>query len=407
MQMETKSEKDVIVIGCGLSGLSVAAALRAYHVDDFFVLEQGAQVGAFWAGNYDRIRLHSAFHDLPHDGGARSKYGIFLERDELLTYLREYAMYHRLDQHLHLDERVVRVRRRGGRWEVESEHGTYVARFVAVATSAYSVPVVPEIPGRAVFQGTCIHSREYRNSEPFRGKRVLVVGNGNSAAEIALDLAEGGATEVRMLSRGPRHVIPLRFMARVVRVLRFLRIDFTDRAFDRDHRLTKVNPGFRRNLRRRDAMLSPLCVDLSRYGIRKPEEGPVTEMLLKGRVPVFDVGAIPLIRRGSIGIIDGNVRPLQRLTATGLRLGDSEEQCDAVILATGFKAALAFLDEPERLLAWDDDRGQLLPITNGRCRSAVEPTLFFPGFDLSAIGGFGLGRWGWEIGQAIASEQIA
>jgi hypothetical protein len=73
-----------------------------------------------------------------------------------------------------------------------------------------------------------------------------------------------------------------------------------------------------------------------------------------------------------------------------------------VILATRFRASLDFLDEPERLLAPDEDRGLVLPFTDGRCRSAIEPTLFFPGFDLSAIGGFSLGRWGWEIGRIIA-----
>jgi hypothetical protein len=122
-------------------------------------------------------------------------------------------------------------------------------------------------------------------------------------------------------------------------------------------------------------------------------------MLVRGRVPVFDQGAIPLISSGAIGIIDGNVQPIRGLTAAGVRFAAGEERFDAVILATGFKAALDFLDEPGRLLASDDDRAQLLPITDGRCRSTLEPTLFLPGFDLSAIGGFGLGRWGWEIGQ--------
>lgn len=400
--MSAVCEKDVIVVGCGFAGLSLAAALRAHGVDDFRVLEQGPVIGAFWAGNYDRIRLHSAFHDLPQDGGARRKYGIFLTRDELLSYFRDYAAYHRLAAHLNLNERVLRARRHGSRWLVETEHGTYSARYLAVATSASSVPVVPDIPGTATFRGPCIHSRSYRNAGPFRGRRVLIVGNGNSAAEIALDLVEGGAAHVGIWSRGPRHFIPLRSLARVVRLLRFLRLDFTDRAFDRDHRLTKVKPTFRSNLRRRDVMLSPLCTDLTRFGIRKPADGPATEMMVKGRVAVFDQGAIPLIRSGTIRIIDGNVRPIRALTAGGVRFGDGEEPFDAVILATGFRASLDFLDEPERLLARDDDRGQVLPITDGRCRSAVEPTLFFPGFDLSAIGGFSLGRWGWEIGRTLA-----
>lgn len=184
-------EKDVIIVGCRFAGLSLAAALRAHGVDDFSVLEQGPVVGAFWAGNYDRIRLHSAFHDLPHDGGARQRYGIFLARDELLAYFRDYAAHHRLSAHVQMNECVLRARRQGSRWRVETWHGTYSARYLAVATSANSVPVVPDIPGTGTFRGRCIHSRSHRNARQFRGRRVLIVGNGNSAAEIALDLVEG------------------------------------------------------------------------------------------------------------------------------------------------------------------------------------------------------------------------
>jgi indole-3-pyruvate monooxygenase len=403
--MSARVEKQVVVIGCGFAGLSLAAALRAHGLDDFAVLEQGPTIGAFWAGNYDRIRLHSAFHDLPRDGGARRRYGTFLHRDELLSYFRDYAAYHGLGPQIRLSERVYRVRRRGWWWRLETERGSYAARYLAVATSASSVPYVPSIPGRERFQGRCLHSREYRNPLPFRGNRVLVVGNGNSAAEIAMDLAEGGASSVDLWSRGPRHFIPLRTMERVVKMLRFLKLDFTDRTFDRDHHLTKVNPAFRSNLRRRDVMLSGLCVDLSRFGIRRPADGPITEMLVRGRVPVFDQGTIPLIESGAVRVIDGNSRPIDAFASDGVRFDDGLERYDAVILATGFRAALDFLDEPDRLLAWDDDRRQVLPITDGRCRSAVEPTLYFPGFDLSAAGGFGLGRWGWEIGRKIAMDQ--
>jgi cation diffusion facilitator CzcD-associated flavoprotein CzcO len=402
--MPNGHEHDVVVIGGGFAGLSLGAALRVFGVRDFVIFEQGDDVGAFWAAHYDRIRLHSAFHDLPHDGGARRKYGIFLTRDELLGYFRAYVSHNDLAPHLRLGERVVRLRGRDERWEVEHERGACAAHYVAVATSANGVPVIPQLPGSETFGGRCLHSAEYRNAQPFRGDRVLVVGNGNSAVEIALDLVEGGAAEVRMWSRGPRHFIPLATMARIVRVLRFLRLDFTDRAFDRDHRLTKVDPEFRANLRRRDRMLAPLCTDLSRYGIRRPKDGPISEMLMKGRVPVFDQGAIPLIRSGAIHVIDGNLRPIRGFTRDGLRIGDEIESVDAVILACGYRAALDFVEEHDRLLAWDADRGQVMPITNGRCRSAIEPTLFFPGFDLTAIGGFSLGRWGWEVGRTIANE---
>lgn len=402
--MNRSNEKDVLIIGAGFAGLSLGASLRSNGLDNFAVLEQGSGVGAFWSGNYDRIRLHSPWHDLPCDGGLRKRYGMFLGRDELLEYFRAYAAHHRLAAHLHFNERVLRVRRASSRWEVETEHSFSTSQYLVVATSAFRTPVVPEIPGSDKFQGTLMHSRSYRNGAPFRAKRVFVVGSGNSAAEIALDLVESGAAEVHMWVRGPRHFLPLRTLRPVMRLLRLFDLDFSNRAWDKGHRLTKVNPGFHPTLRQKDRAFSRFSQDLSRFGIRKPKEGPLTEMLVKGRVPVFDQGALPLIRKGKIMIIDGNVRPIRSFTATGVQVGDAEERFDAVILATGFKPGLdEFLRDHQRLVAWNENRCQLLPITDGRCRSTVEPTLFFPGFDFSAIGGFSLGRWGWEIGQKIAA----
>ena len=71
------TRRELIVVGAGFAGLSLAAHLRKFHFDDFLLLEKGANVGGFWAGNYDRIRIHSPYHDLPGDGGLRRRYGTF------------------------------------------------------------------------------------------------------------------------------------------------------------------------------------------------------------------------------------------------------------------------------------------------------------------------------------------
>ena len=79
---------DALVIGAGFCGLGAGAALRARGVERFAILEQGGEVGHFWTKTYDRIHLHSAFHDLPDDGGLRRRFGIFLTRSQLLDYFR-------------------------------------------------------------------------------------------------------------------------------------------------------------------------------------------------------------------------------------------------------------------------------------------------------------------------------
>ena len=246
----------------------MGASLRARGVERFAILEQGDQVGHFWTKTYDRLHLHSAFHDLPQDGGLRRDFPIFLSRDELLDYFARYAQLHGLAPHLRFGTRVVRVRRidpaahEGAEWELETERGTLRARTLAVATAINRVPKQPDIPGRSAFRGRVLHSAEYRNPRPFAGRSVLVVGSGNSAAEISLDLVEGGARAVAMWVRAPRHFIPIRRMEVLFRVFRLLGA-LSEKQASATHRISWGTPEFDRNIASRDKLAGLLSVDLS------------------------------------------------------------------------------------------------------------------------------------------------
>jgi indole-3-pyruvate monooxygenase len=397
---------DALVIGAGFAGLGVGAALRAAGQERFAILEQGRCVGHFWSTTYDRLHLHSAFHDMPHDGGMRREYPIFLARNALLDYLRRYAELHRLGAHLRFGSRVARVQRvtaapDGYEWEIETAAGRLLARHVAVATAVNRVPKIPELPGRDAFPGTVRHSAEYRNAVPFVGRSVLVVGSGNSAAEISLDLVEHGAREVAMWVRGPRHFIPIGRMALLFRLARLFGM-FSEAAVAATHRVTFGTPEFERVVAERDKLARRLSVDLSRYGIRMPARGPMAETLLAGRITTFDQGAIARIRRGDIRIIDGNQHPLHGFSAAGVHLGETEARFDDVILATGFEPRVEDFIADSELLGPGHNFARY-PLTDGRCRSRIHPSIFFPGFDRSPLGGHSLGRWGWEVGETIAA----
>jgi indole-3-pyruvate monooxygenase len=396
------------VIGAGFCGLGAGAALRARGVTRFAVLEQGGEVGHFWTRTYDRIHLHSAFHDLPHDGGLRRRYPTFLSRADLLDYFRRYAELHGLAPHLRFGTRVARVKRvdpgsqEGCEWELETSRGPLRARRVAVATAINRVPKEPQIPGRESFAGRVLHSAEYRNAAPFAGRKVLVVGSGNSAAEIALDLVEGGAREVALWVRGPRHFLPLSRVALLFRLIRLLG-QFTQEKLAETHRITWGTPEFEKTIAARDKLGVRLSVDLSRYGIRKPADGPFHETFHKGRIPTFDQGAIPKIRSGAIRVIDGNQRPLEAFEEEAVRLGGERARYDDVVLATGFEPRLEEFVADAELLG--TVRGSALrPLTDGRTRSRVHPSIYFPGFDVTPLGGVSLGRFGWEAGERIAAS---
>jgi len=395
-----------VVIGAGFCGLGVGASLRARGIERFAILEQGGQAGHFWTQTYDRLHLHSAFHDMPQDGGLRRDYPIFLSRDELLDYFARYAQLHQLGPHLRFDTRVLRVRRidpaahAGCEWELETSRGALHARSLAVATAMNRVPKEPALPGREAFRGRVLHSAAYRNPKPYAGRSVLVVGSGNSAAEISLDLAEGGARSVAMWVRAPRHFIPIRRMEVLFRVFRLLGA-LSEKQASATHRITWGTPEFEKTIAARDKLTGLLSVDLSRYGIRRPERGPMAELYHAGRIPTFDQGAIGKIRSGAIRVVDGNRRPLEAFTEDGVRFGDGAERFDDVVLATGFEPHLEeFLDAPGLLgpvLWWKS-----YPLTDGRSRSRVHPSIFFPGFDRTPLGGQSLGRWGFEVGERIA-----
>jgi len=154
----------------------------------------------------------------------------------------------------------------------------------------------------------------------------------------------------------------------------------------------------------RDAEPRLFSVDLSAFGIRKPPYGPMLETFMTGRIPVFDQGAIRLIRQRAIRIVDGNLRPILTFTRDGVQLGSSAERFDTVLLATGFEPRLGeFIDDHQTLLGTVRWRRNF-PLTDGRCRSRPVSSAFFPGFDQSVNGGLSLGRWGWEVGERIAAE---
>src|SRR5262245_34718758 len=147
--MDQPETLDAVVIGAGFAGLAAGAALRARGVSRFVILEQGAGPGHFWSTTYDRIHLHSAFHDLPDDGGLRRRYPIFLTRNQILEYFAHYADRHALAPHLRFGTRVTRVARiqppqEDAEWEIETSRGKMRARRLAVATAANGGREIPE-----------------------------------------------------------------------------------------------------------------------------------------------------------------------------------------------------------------------------------------------------------------------
>ena len=181
----------VVIVGGGPGGLAVSQQLGARGVPSV-ILEKGAYPGWMWGQTYESLCLHTGRHlsalpGMPFPRGTN----LFPSRAEFMSYMASYA--ERFHFPMRLGVEVKALERDGTNWRIETNEGPLAAPAVVVATGIMSSPVVPEIAGAESYKGNLLHSSAYREPENFAAQRVLVVGIGNSGAEIAVELAGTGA----------------------------------------------------------------------------------------------------------------------------------------------------------------------------------------------------------------------
>ena len=300
------AERDVVVVGGGQAALAVgyhlARELRKTEATAAF-FDDRRRPGGAWRDGWDSLRLFSPaeWSSLPgylfprHLGGRDAEAAEAPHRDDVLDYLAAYEARYELP--VWRPVRVTGVHRDGDGLRVETDRGDVLARAVVAATGTASRPVVPDVPGREAFGGVQVHSSAYRSPEPFAGQRVLVVGGGNSGAQILAEVS-AVADASWAVEREPRF-LPPDIDGRVL----------FDAATARYHALQNgEDPG-------------------RPYGLA-------------------DVVQVPPVRDAKTAGRLGDLRPpIARFSAAGVVWPDgTEEPVDAVIWCTGFRPALGFLD---------------------------------------------------------------
>ena len=197
----------VIVVGAGQSGLAAARALRECGVPAL-VLEAGDRAVGSWPGYYDSLRAFSPvqFSSMPGLSfpGAPDHYP---GRDEVVDYLQRYAAG--LGVEIETNTRVQTIHQHGREFEVLTADGRSLrASGIVAASGSFSNPYRPTLPGEQSFTAELLHVADYRNPAPFVGRRVIVVGAGNSAAQVANELAP--VADVTLAARHPVRFIPQR-----------------------------------------------------------------------------------------------------------------------------------------------------------------------------------------------------
>ena len=309
---------DAVVIGAGPAGLAAAAELQKIGCT-VTVVDKADVVGSSWSKHYDRLHLHTSrtMSSLPGRVMPR-RYGRWVARDDFRAYLADYASAEKLDVRLAVTASSL-TRTEDG-WTVETSEGTLTADVVIVATGYNHTAKIPDWPGLAEYSGRVVHSSDYRNPAALDAHDVLVVGPGNSGAEIAADLAAAGV-RVTVAVRTAPNLVRRQVLGIPTQSLTVSTAPLPTKIADRVARGMQI-----------------LTVgDLSRYGLQKPPRGIFSQQAEDDVTPTIDVGFIDALKAGKITV----VAAVESFAGNAVRLADGTSLSpELVLVATGFQRGL-------------------------------------------------------------------
>ncbi len=358
----------VCVIGAGSAGLAAARNFRevGFDVD---IIEREHELGGLWNYSSPAGRVYKSatmisskpFTQFP-DFPMPEEYPDYPSHDQVLAYLRSYAMHFKLDALIRYDLSVEEVRSRDDTsWDVTLSDGS-TARYdaVVVANGHNSVPRYPDFAGE--FSGRMLHSADFKTPDSFAGESVLVVGRGNSGCDVAVEIMR---TAARVFSSGRRgyHFVPRYFAG--------IPSDQVGDAFLR----RKMPLEARRKL--------AVAAIESEIGQMSDSGLPMPDHELYASHPVINT-SFPL------AVKEGRIVPkpdIQRLLGSTVQFVDgSHETIDSIVFATGYRLELPFLEEEDGPIGerWEP----LLNVFHPK-----RETLFFAGYIQPDSGQFGLVHW--------------
>lgn len=328
----------VAIIGAGSSGLAVAKQLKHRGIA-FECFEKEDQLGGNWCYGKPASGVYQSTHTISskplteyREYPMPEEYPQYPHHTQVLAYLRSYADHFHLTEHIRFSSPVQLAQRDAdGGWRLTLEDGKRHFSHLVIANGHNWDPRTPDLEGR--FAGQILHSADYKTPDVVAGRRVLVVGGGNSGCDIAAECSRH-ASQTRLSLRRGYHILPKFFHG--------LPIDLCG-----ERGLRWRMPLW---LRRRYARMVQFLVfgDLHSLGFPRPDHR------LFECHPIINSQLVDAVRHGDLQIAPG----VAGLTHAGVTfVDDTTYDCDVIIFATGYKLAFPFIDRTE--LNWQNGRPQL------------------------------------------------
>lgn len=326
-----KQNPKICVIGAGPSGLAAIKNLQEQGLTSITVFEKNNQIGGNWV--FDERNNHSSVYETTHiisskrwsefeDFPMPADYSDYPSHSQLLNYFRNYTQHFNLDKYIRFNSTVSKVTRNAEQqWHVvyEDEHGTHQECFdyLLVANGHHWDPSLPKYPGE--FSGEILHSHQYKKASVFKDKRILVVGGGNSACDVAVEISRIASKTCISMRRG-YHIFP-----------KFIFGKPTDDA------VAKIQwmPSW---LRQKfiALVIRGLQGRYPKYKLMKPDCGPLEIH------PTINSELLYFIRHGKIIPRPG----ITRFEDKKVHFTDgTQDEFDTVIFATGYQISFPFFDK--------------------------------------------------------------
>jgi cation diffusion facilitator CzcD-associated flavoprotein CzcO len=338
----------IVIVGAGPAGLALGYQLKRRGLP--FVIFDKYGPGATWARHYAHLSLHSLkplskLPGLPMP----AHYPDFPTGEQVHTYLTGYAAHFELP--IQTGVEVVSAHHDGAKWYLKTTQGVFQSHLLIAATGIWNGPVLPKLPGQDSFNGTILHSQDYKRPQDFVGKRVLVVGAGNSGTEIACAVAEvAESTGLAVGKRGilmvqyPKTVLGSRLTSRLLRglpdhisglLLRYLHHDFAD------------------------------------LGLPLPQHN------LRYAYPVVGFDIVEAVKQGKVTTHTS----LAQFEGDEVVFSDGQRaHYDTVIMATGYRPTLGFLEDVLKN-TYPETFATLVPSGLNNYQLAKVPNALFFGYD--------------------------